>query len=493
MDRRHFLSTGGGAVVAGCLTGGPSFRPVRRAQAAGEGQPGGGGLEARLAEFALAICYENLPPAVIASAKRVVLDALGCALAAFGTDAASVAGQAVAEAHGCGSAATVAGHAERASIEGAIFANSVLVRALDLNDTYVGTDPLHPSELLPVALAAGETGRMTGRQFIEVVVAGYEVATRVNDAVPFMERGFHPICAMAYAAPVMLGKAWGLPAETVGHAVGMSAVRSYALFGSDSGAIGGTASIGFAASAAEAVLVTRLAAQGFKGPSGTLEWAAMRHGAGSPPPTLDLHSAHYRLPHVAFRQFPVQIELQAVAEAGIRLSRRIGARANDIRAIHVRTDPGVMRRVANAAPLRPETPGTGEQRLPVCLAMALLDGTVNVAQFDAGRWRAPDVMGLVGRTVVAEATEVAPHRRGGRGCSVEILFHDGTMERETVEVAEGEAARPLSSAALEQRFMSFASTVVGDAQAQAIAAAVQDLDRLANVGDLSDLLRPQLG
>ncbi|MDO8953020.1 MAG: MmgE/PrpD family protein, partial [Draconibacterium sp.] len=180
MDRRRFLSIAGGVAATGVMPGGVSFRPVARAQAAGDRSAGSDSPEAELARFALAIRYEDLPAEVIASAKRAVLDALGCALAAFGTDAASMAQQTIDESYGHSSAATVIGYAASTTIEGAIFANGVLVRSLDLNDTYIGTDPLHPSELLPIALAACEAGAMTGRQFIEAMVAGYEVATRVN-------------------------------------------------------------------------------------------------------------------------------------------------------------------------------------------------------------------------------------------------------------------------------------------------------------------------
>jgi 2-methylcitrate dehydratase len=51
----------------------------------------------------------------------------------------------------------VIGSPRPAPVDGAVFVNGVLVRSLDLNDTYLGTEPLHPSELLPTALAICET------------------------------------------------------------------------------------------------------------------------------------------------------------------------------------------------------------------------------------------------------------------------------------------------------------------------------------------------
>ncbi len=45
--------------------------------------------------------------------------------------------------------------------------------------------------------ALAEAGGHSGRAFIAALVAGYGASARINDAVSFMERGFHPLCAMA--------------------------------------------------------------------------------------------------------------------------------------------------------------------------------------------------------------------------------------------------------------------------------------------------------
>ncbi|WP_186801064.1 MmgE/PrpD family protein, partial [Escherichia coli] len=89
------------------------------------------------------------------------------------------------------------------------------------------------------------------------------------------------------------------------------------------------------------------------------------------------------------------IELAAVAEAGSKLSASVRSRGAAIRAIRVETYPGIIERVADADKFRPQTRGTADHSLPVCLAMALLDGDVTLAQFEQDRWRKPDVMDLV--------------------------------------------------------------------------------------------------
>jgi 2-methylcitrate dehydratase len=83
----------------------------------------------------------------------------------------------------------------RQPLKAPCFVNGVLVRSLDLNDTCIGTEPLHPSEVLPTALALCEEKRQSGRDLIAAIVVGYEANTRANDALSFMERGFHPLSA----------------------------------------------------------------------------------------------------------------------------------------------------------------------------------------------------------------------------------------------------------------------------------------------------------
>ncbi|WP_420480988.1 hypothetical protein [Bradyrhizobium japonicum] len=247
--------------------------------------------------------------------------------------------------------------------------------------------------------------------------------------------------------------------------------------------------MGLAATAADGVFATRLAAQGFTGPSGTLEWLASKMKPSKEGFAVDLELARYRLPRVAFKRFPIQIELQAVAEAGASLSAQMKGRAQDILAITVETYPGIIGRVAEPTKFRPQTKGTADHSLPVCLAMALLDGDVTAVQFEKDRWRAQDVMVLVEKITVKPGESLIAKLSKGRGASVEIVFADGQSLRETVEVPEGDAERPLSRASLERKFTNFAVPVVSNVGAERVMSLVDGLEELKDVGELTRVLR----
>jgi 2-methylcitrate dehydratase len=192
---------------------------------------------------------------------------------------------------------------------------------------------------------------------------------------------------------------------------------------------------------------------------------------------------------VAFKRFPVQIELQAVAEAGALLSAKTRDRTQDIRSITVETYPGIIERVSDPAKFKPQTKGTADHSLPVCLAMAVLDGDVTVAQFEKDRWRAQDVMALVEKTSVKPGEVLMAKLPKGRGASVEIAFADGQTLRETVEVPEGDAERPLSRSSLERKYINFAVPVVGKTGAERVMSLVNGLEELKDVRELTQALR----
>jgi 2-methylcitrate dehydratase len=484
MHRRQFLGRAGTAVSVAVL--GACY--ARFAAAAESSAPS---LEQKLAAFALSLRYEDLPAEVVAAVKRSVIDTLACAFGAVGSEAATIAESTIRSSFGTGQAATVIGNPRRASIEGAVFVNGVLVRSLDLNDTYLGTEPLHPSELFPTALAIGEDGRHSGRDFITALAVGYEASMRITDAVSFMQRGFHPLCSAAYAAPLIAGRLWGLKAPALANAVGLSAARGYTSFVINSGAISMMKAMGFGAGAVDALFMTRLAANGFTGPTGTLEWFAARanpgpaQGQAPSPVVVDLDPGHYRLPKVSLKRFPIQIELAAVAEAGSLLAPRIRGRGPQVRAITVETYPGIIERVADAAKFNPQTRGTADHSLPVCLAMALLDGDVTLAQFDRDRWRDRDVTELVQKTTVKQSASLMAKLPRGRGASVEVALADGSTLRETVEVPEGDPQRPLSWASLQSKFTKAAVPVIGAERAQKVLSQIDTLETLMDIGDLA--------
>ena len=116
-----------------------------------------------LGGYAEEFADEALPEEVIEKTKRVVLDSLGCCLGGFASPPSkilrSVYGTPVAGDGG----ATVMGSGTTIPVEYAGFINSLMVRYLDFNDTYISEGrACHPSDHIPALIAVAESEGSTG-------------------------------------------------------------------------------------------------------------------------------------------------------------------------------------------------------------------------------------------------------------------------------------------------------------------------------------------
>src|ERR1700759_3086858 len=131
-----------------------------------------------LADFAAALRYDAIPPQVRDLAKLLILDALGCGLAATGYDFAK-ATLAGARALGGDGSGAVIGSAVHLPLRDAALVNGVLLHGLDFDDSnFLGI--LHPTvACLPAVLGVGQQRRVNGRDMLTAYVAGMETAIRV--------------------------------------------------------------------------------------------------------------------------------------------------------------------------------------------------------------------------------------------------------------------------------------------------------------------------
>ena len=185
----------------------------------------------------------------------------------------------------------------------------------------------------------------------------------------------------------------------------------------------------------------------------------------------------------------LQFELQTIAEAGVNLHARARERIGEIAQIVVETYPITIERTASPSRYDPKTRETADHSLPVCLAMALLDGEVTIAQYEHERWRASEVLGLARKVAVKTGERLAQSAPRGSGAIVKLEFRDGTSLEEMVPIADGDARRPMSPAALEQKFRSLAVPTLGEAGAIRVLGLVERLETLPDLQELTAALR----
>ncbi|MGC8476625.1 MAG: MmgE/PrpD family protein, partial [Acetobacteraceae bacterium] len=125
-----------------------------------------------LAEFTAGLRAEDLPPAVIHQACRVVLDAIGCAIAAWVEDPAKarVAREIAARYHARPGAGVIGVRGSSSHPAFAALANGMLVNAADNDDTHKRALLHVGSVVVPTSLALAETNGLSGRELLVALV-----------------------------------------------------------------------------------------------------------------------------------------------------------------------------------------------------------------------------------------------------------------------------------------------------------------------------------
>ena len=223
-----------------------------------------------IAEFAAGL--DDHAPALPAraAAKRHLIDAIACALGALDCAPARIARAAAARVGGSGGLSAL-GLPTKTATEHTAFANTVMIRYLDFNDTGHGG---HPSDVIGAILAMAESRRSNGRQVIRAMHAAYETyaALRRGGLYGDLLRQRHVDQLQAtVSAAVGAGVTLGLDEWRLGHAVSLAQTPSIPLRVPRTGTLSDWKGCATAHGAMTAVFAARLAEQGLTGPAQPFE------------------------------------------------------------------------------------------------------------------------------------------------------------------------------------------------------------------------------
>src|SRR5436305_13176742 len=166
----------------------------------------------QMATFVFTADYSALSGSARKQLKIRVLDALGCAIGALGSDTLQAILSQIKEFGGAEQCALIGGG--RTAPDRAAFFNSALVRYLDFNDSYLAKDETcHPSDNLGAVLAACEYAGRSGRDFLNALAVAYQVQCRLSDVAPVRAKGFDHTTQGSYAVAAGVARALGLGRE----------------------------------------------------------------------------------------------------------------------------------------------------------------------------------------------------------------------------------------------------------------------------------------
>ncbi|MFF3916479.1 MmgE/PrpD family protein [Streptomyces sp. NPDC001852] len=227
-------------------------------------------LVEELGRFVVSATSTNISDSARKALKRNVLDTLGCAIAALDGEMIDTIRDQTLQA-GRSDGATLIGGG-RAGVDQATLINSVLVRYVDLLDTYLTPGGLcHPADNFGAVLAVAEQQRATGEEFLLALALAYEIQCRFSSQVPVMARGLNHALQLSMSVAAASSRLLGLDAQRTAHAIAIAAVDNVSLAAVHSEPVSNWKGISPGITAQRAVFTTALAGRGITGPLGLFE------------------------------------------------------------------------------------------------------------------------------------------------------------------------------------------------------------------------------
>lgn len=449
-------------------------------------------LTKEVADFVVQSCYEGMPQKAVTTAKKCILDSLGCILAGSVEPVGRIITEYVRDLGGKPQA-TVIGGGFTTSPPLAALANGVMAHALDYDDSclsWIG----HPTAvLLPAILALGELRHASGKEVIESHVLGIEVAAKVGRSVHanYFKGGWHntgTVCSIG--AAVAAAKILKLNSQQTRVALGIAASEAAGLRKNF-----GTMTKPFHAgnAAKNGVVAALLAERGFSADESILEerlgfCVALGGNEETLAEVTKTLGAPYDLvsPGAVLKAYPACYGTHKAIESTLFLKNKYGFDAEDILEVQYETEaivPQVLRYH------QPKTPLEGKFSLEYCVAIAALDGRVGLAQFTKEKVADPKVQQLLQRVKYAPVSGAAEKRDLEFPERVTIKLRDGRQYSHEISVVKGAPRRPMTREERLSKYRECAGLVLGAEQIERSLSLVTRLEALEDITQLMDFWR----
>lgn len=443
-----------------------------------------------IARFAAELRAEQITPAALHATKRLLVDSFACAVGALDSEPVRIACK-LAERTSSMPGATVWGSGRTSSIEAAAFANGVMVRYLDYNDTYMSLEASHPSDMFAAIFAVAQAQQASGRETLHALVIACEVEMTLADSCNLFRKGFDHGLYISIGTAAGLGALLKLDTERLGNAISLACTPNVPTRQSRSGAL--TMWKGCAASAAAraAILAVQLAEQGMTGPTEAFEG---RHGIFQQvtgrfelAPFSD-STTPFAVERSAIKYLPTEYNSQLPLYQALQLRTKVSW--EDIETIDVEVYNFTFTEIGSEPEKwRPTTRETADHSLPYMLAVTLMDGGISVDSFSDERIRDARLPGLMDRIRIRENEEFSRRYPQHMDCRITLTSRSGETFVEHGSYPKGHHRNPMTDVEVEDKFDRLCRGPMGDKAAQQLLAATWKVDELADIGELMRLVK----
>lgn len=445
-------------------------------------------LAEKLASYAKELEYADLDDETVETAKKRIIDSLGCGFAAMGDEKVE---NILNYSRKKGGKTRIIGGG-KSSLEGASLANGTLVRYLDWNDTYLSKEPGHPSDNLGAMLSVADSENCSGKELILSLVLAYEIQCRLCDAASLRVNGFDHVNYGLISSALGAGKMMDLSEEELTQAVNISINGHVALRQARSGRLSEWKGIAFANASRNAVFAAELARGNVQGPAPIFEGEFGFFNQLTGEFSLDFDNfggreGNFKINETYIKYYPVEYHAQAAVNCSLSILNENNIDPENIEKIHNETyEAGVSIIAGDEEKWRPETRETADHSMPYCIARSFLDNEMTLEQFEEEKYMDKKVRKLMDKIEVEENKEYTkrygesfPHR-------MVVKTSDSRYEME-LEYPKGHPNNPLSKEEIEDKFKTASEGELSDEEMDKILNWGWSLDNKKNIGEIFEI------
>ena len=331
--------------------------------------------------------------------------------------------------------------------------------------------------MVPSSLAVAERQNATGKQLIEAVVVGYEVALRAGWIISLWGMFAPAGMAGTYGVAAAAAKLLGLSTEETADALGVA--EAHCLYPSRAKRFERTAMTKEAAGwgAMTGVTAALLAQAGFNGPETLFDLAEYNQEP------LETLGKQWEIMGLYFKPYSSCRATHAPLDGVFELIKQHNLTADNIKTVTVGVSTAFATMFANYRPLNI---WQAQFSIPFVIGAALADGEVGPVQIAENRLIDDVLLSHADKVKLVGDPEVdaLASSKGMRSCRIKIETKDGREFETFVGYPRGSPQNPLSEEELVGKFRKLATRAVGAERTEDLIKCLNELENLGNINKL---------
>ena len=443
-----------------------------------------------LAKYAARASFADLSAESRRQLPIHIVDSLGCSIAALGAGPIQACREQVTEFGGTGPSPLIGGG--QANPIYATFWHTALVRYVDFMDNFLAqTETCHTADNFGVALTIAEYVGGSGKDLMLGVALGYTVQSRFVDHANFMTSGFDHTSQLAFSHNAAAGRLMGLSERQIAHAIAMAAVSDASFAVVRAKPLSQWKGLASAQSALGAMNTLFLARRGVEGPLQVVEGPLGIDHLLRMKINIDWDKQGYEgVVESTIKKYNSMIHTQSAVHCMVELAKQNKIDPSKIVSIEAEVFQLAYDFAGGGLYGTDRVIQTKEQAdhsLPYLLAVALLDGDVQPAQFKPERIIKADVQGLSKKVSVRANHEYTDEYPGKMPAKITVRLQDGKVIEHEVQDYPGLASHPFTWEDSVEKFDRLVAGRIDEGLSREIKDAVRSLENI-QVRDLMKLL-----